>query len=317
MPFSTTSTFGGRDDFQAALLKEDGLYQFVTEQGQFRARLTQVELDHLRLSAVDEQLPLIGFLEVPASKILVSFPIGDQPAPAWGGIRPRKGELMILGPGYRGHMRTQGRCRWGVIWFTAQVLADYFLVLTERTLTIAPVAQRWRAPPAARRGLLQLHAAAIRAAKVRPEAIVSAEAAHSTEQELIEAMVECLSAGRACQETPAAHRHQEIMVRFEDSLRVQPSRHMRTEELSAAIDVSDRLLQKCCQEILGMSPTSYVRLRALYAVRRALRSRDPKATSVSRVAHSHGFRALGHFAGAYRSLFGELPSSSLRQDLHR
>jgi hypothetical protein len=56
---------------------------------------------------------------------------------------------------------------------------------------------------------LQLHAAAIGAAKVRPETIANAEAAHGMEQQLIEGLVECLSAGPAYEEAPAKHRHQE------------------------------------------------------------------------------------------------------------
>jgi len=317
MPFSTSSIFGERDNFQAALSKEGGLKQFVTVHGQFRARMIQVELEHLRLSAIEESLPRIGFLAVPASKILVSFPMGDQPAPVWGGISPRNNELMTFGPGYRGHMRTEGRCQWGAIWVSAQVLEEYFRAMTELTLSIPPVARRWRAAPAAYRSLLQLHATAIRAAKRQTEAIVSAEAVHGMEQQLIEDLVECLQAGRAHQETPATHRRQEIMVRFEDLLRTQPDRHMRADELSAAIGVSARLLQMCCKNILGMSPTSYVRLRALYRVRCILRRDDPGAKSVSRVARSQGFRALGRFAAVYRSLFGELPSAGLRRGLHR
>jgi AraC-like DNA-binding protein len=285
--------------------------------GQFRARLTQVELDHLRLSAAEEQLPSIGFLEVPAAKLLVSFPMGDQPAPVWGGISLRKGEFMLFGPGYRGHMRTQGHCRWGAIWLHAQEMAHYFRVLTEHTLTIPPVAQRWHSPPAPRRCLLQLHAAAIRIAKARPETFLGAAAAHGLEQEVIEALVECLSAGRAVEEAPATHRHQEIMLRFEDLLGTQPSRHMGVDEFSAATGVSVRVLQMCCKKVLGMSPTSYVRLRALYRVRHILRAQNPDATSVAQVARSQGFRALGRFAATYRSLFGELPSSRLRRDSQR
>ena len=322
MPFSTTSIFGEPDNFQAALsgtAQDDvgRLELFVTTCGQFRAQLTQVALDHLRLSAVEEHLPRIGFQEVPVTKILVAFPIGDQPAPVWGGMRPRKGDFMTFGQGHRGHMRTDGPCRWCCIWFPAQDLLGYFRAITDLPLTISADAQLWHPPAAARRCLLQLHAAAIGAARQRPETIVNAEAAHGMEQQLIEAIVECLSAGPADEEAQARRRHQEIMIRLEDLLWTHSNLHMRAEELAEAIGVSVRLLRICCKEILGMSPTSYARLRALYRVRRILYGGDSGATTISRAARSQGFRALGRFAANYRLLFGQLPSVSLRQSLDR
>jgi AraC family ethanolamine operon transcriptional activator len=137
------------------------------------------------------------------------------------------------------------------------------------------------------------------------------------EQEAIETLAECLSAGKVYLETPATRRHQEVMLRFEELLQTRLIQHPGAKELSAAIHVSERLLNKCCKQVLGMSPTSYVRLRALHAVHRILRSENPGTTSVSRVARSHGFESLGHFAAAYRSLFGELPSASFRRVLQR
>jgi AraC-like DNA-binding protein len=315
MPGSVTSVLSGPNEFEAALHNEGSMSLFVTTCGRFRARLTQVELHRLRLSAVEEHLPRIGFLAVSASMVLVSFPIGDQPGPIWGGIRPRKGEFMTFGPGQRVHMRTEGPCRWGAMWFPARDLAVYFHELTGAALVIPAVAQRWCLPASAGRRLLHFHAAAIRAAEIRPETIVNAEAAHGMEQQLIDALVACLSAGRSNDKTAPRHRQQAIVARFEEHLRAEPNRHPRMADLSAAIGVSGRLLRMCCKAELGMSPTSYVRLRALHRVHDVLRGRYSGATSVSQVARYHGFSDLGCFAAAYRTLFGELPSATLKRNL--
>jgi AraC-like DNA-binding protein len=312
MPRSTTSAFSEPIDFQAALHNTGSLSLFVTAPGKFHARLTQVSLHNLRLSVMEENLARIGFLAVPANEVMMSFPLGDQPTPIWGGMAPRAGEFMTIGPGHRLHVRTEGPSRWGAIWFPEQDFANYFHVLTGCTLTISPFAQVWRPPAAVDRRLLHLHGAAIRSAEARPNTIVSAEAAHGMEQQLIETLVECLSKGRSDDQTPTWHRNQGIMARFEELLHTQQERHLCAGELCVALGVSARLLRLRCREALGMSPISYVRLRALHAVHEILRN-GLEAANVSHIARCHGFRQLGRFEATYRSLFGELPSTTLRR----
>ena len=314
MPRSTTSAFSDPDEYQAALHDEGSLGLFVTAPGEFQARLTQLRLLNLRLSVAEENLARIRFLAVPAEDVLISFPPGGRPPPILGGMRPQTGEFMTIGPGHHLHVRTEGPSRWDAIWFPVQELMGYFRVLTERTLTIPPFAQRWRPPAAVGRHILHLHAAAIRSAEARPNAIVSEEAAHGMEQQLIEAVIEGLSRGRVDEQTPAEYRHQGIMARFEELLRARQERDLRTEELSAAIGVSDQLLRRCCRKELGMSPISYVRLRALHVVHHILRYQGSEAGDVSHIARCYGFSHLGRFTATYRSLFGELPSATLRRD---
>jgi AraC-like DNA-binding protein len=316
MPVSTTSVFSRLDDFQAALQIEGNLSLFTIGYGRFLARLTAIELYHLRLLAVEEHLPRIGFLAVPTDIVLVSFPLDDRPAPICGGVRLRKGEIMTFGSDHRVHVRTEGPSRWGIIRFPIQEFAGYYHRLTECTLAIPRDAQLWRPPLAAGRRLLQLHAAAIRAAETRPETIVDAEAAHGMEQQLIEVLVECLLAGPLNEKAQTKHRDRGIAVRFEDFLQTKPDRRLHAKELAAAIDVPSRLLRACGVQDLGMSPTSYIRLRALHRVHGILRSGALGATSVSRVARCQGFRDLGRFAATYRSLFGELPSATLKRGSH-
>jgi hypothetical protein len=74
-------------------LRADGVLSLpITGQGQFRARWTQVELNHLRLAAGEEQLSRIAFVAVPAYTVLVSPPIGDRPTLIWAGCACRPTE---------------------------------------------------------------------------------------------------------------------------------------------------------------------------------------------------------------------------------
>jgi AraC family ethanolamine operon transcriptional activator len=313
MPGSVTSVFSEAEDFAAALREEGCLGLLVTGRGAFRARLTQVALHRLRLSAAEEYLPRIALVAVPADMVLVVVPYGNGPPPIWGGIGMRTSDIMTLGAGQRLHTRTDGPSRWGFIWVPAAELVRYGSALTG-AIFVVPSAARWLLlRPAMRRHLRHLHSAAIGAVESRSQAFIDAETAHGLEQQLIDALVECLSKGSAIEVTAAARQHQDVAVRFEALLESQPERYPRMVEICTSLGVSARDLRICCEEQLGMSPTEYVRRRRMQLAHRALRNGDPDAASISAVAWRYGFRGLGRFAANYRALFGELPSATLRR----
>jgi AraC-like DNA-binding protein len=309
MPGSRASVFGEAEDFQAALSTEGVAALLVTARGQFRARMTQVALDGLRLAAVEEQLARIAFVAVPAGMVLVAFPIDRGPSPVWGGTEIRRGEIIAFGPGQRLHARTVGPSHWGAVQVLGQQLAHYGRALSGTRFAV-PSAARLRPPAAAVRELRGLHRAAIRMAEARAAAFTNTEAAHGLEQQLLHALIECLSEGGE-EETATGRRHRGILARFEDWLIAEPFLSMT--DLCAALGVSDRLLRLCCKERLGMGPSSYRHLRAMQQVHRALRNGNLDGASVSEVATRHGFHALGRFATNYRALYGELPSVTLRR----
>jgi AraC-like DNA-binding protein len=310
MPGSRASVFGEAEDFEAALSAGGVAGLLVTGHGQFRARLTQVELDQLRLTAVEESQPRIASVTVPAGTILISFPIEEGPSPVWGGTEVRTGEMIILGPGQRVHARTLGPSRWGAVQAADQQLTRYGRALTGARFVVPPAA-RWRPPPATARQLHHLHRAAIRMAEGRAGALTDAQAAHGLEQQLLHALIECLSRGLTDNETSAACRHRGILARFEDLLVAEPSLH--TAEICAALGISGRMLRECCKKHLGTGPSGYRRLRQMQQVHRALRSKDPRAASVFEIASRYGIRDLGRFAAGYRALYGEFPSATLRR----
>ncbi len=62
-----------------------------------------------------------------------------------------------------------------------------------------------------------------------------------------------------------------------------------------------------------MSPQQYLTVRRMNLARRALRGPVPGNRSVTDIATSYGFWHFGRFSAAYRSLFNELPSETLRK----
>jgi transcriptional regulator GlxA family with amidase domain len=96
-------------------------------------------------------------------------------------------------------------------------------------------------------------------------------------------------------------------------LEENPGQPLYIPEICKAIGVSDRTLRVCCQEQLGMGPKHYLLLRRLHLARQALREVSTGTATVTEIATGYGFWHFGRFAGEYRSLFGEPPSSTLHR----
>jgi AraC-like DNA-binding protein len=133
------------------------------------------------------------------------------------------------------------------------------------------------------------------------------------ENALVHAMVVCLTEHAPAPDTFGGRSHSTVMQRFERVLAAEPKRPLYLTEICAATGVSERTLRICCHEHLGMGPTRFLWLRRMHLARRALQMADAKTTSVTAVAGDHGFWELGRFSVAYRSLFGESPSATLRR----
>ncbi|MFC7338638.1 helix-turn-helix domain-containing protein [Haloferula chungangensis] len=86
-----------------------------------------------------------------------------------------------------------------------------------------------------------------------------------------------------------------------------------TRNLAREVGVSERTLQRHFAEALGVTPIEWARCLALHHARQRLEMGDPNRTSVEGLAREAGFRHMGRFAGYYRELFGEFPTTTLRR----
>jgi AraC-like DNA-binding protein len=161
--------------------------------------------------------------------------------------------------------------------------------------------------------LSNVHQAAGHLAKTAPDILAQPEVARALEQALADAIVSCISGEKTAETISFRHRHAVILRRLEEVLEANSDRTLYVTELCSAAGASERTLRACCHEHLGMGPTRYLWLRRMHLACRALRIADPAATTVTEIATSYGSWELGRFSVAYRSLFGESPSASLRQ----
>jgi AraC-like DNA-binding protein len=310
MAQSGTATFANPDDYGAAI-GAASLKLIVTGRGDFNARLSWLKLDHLLLLHGRENLPRIGFFSFSPKQAVVSFPTSTASHLTYGGVGLRFGDLVFHSRGERGHQRTNGESRWGLISLSHEGLAACTKALTGTKIVSPPENRVLRPPRGAARRLLRLHSKVCRLVETRIELIANPEVARALEQELLQALVDCL-AGEVNGIPKRQRHHADIMNRFEDALVLYSDPHLNLPALCSAIGVPERTLRMCSTEVLGMSPTRYHLLRRLNGARSELLSADPETTSVTEIAHNHQFIELGRFAVAYRTVFGELPSFTLR-----
>jgi len=96
-----------------------------------------------------------------------------------------------------------------------------------------------------------------------------------------------------------------------DFLRESEPTNFTIAELCRVAEVSERTLQYAFKDVFDISPQEFIMCRRLHSVRHALLTCDRRSAFVGQIAMDHGFFELGHFAGKYRQLFGELPSETL------
>lgn len=97
------------------------------------------------------------------------------------------------------------------------------------------------------------------------------------------------------------------------SLVAHPLNHLLSvEDLCLQLNLTPRTLHNHFQSVVGESPVEFLRAVRLNACRRKLRASAVEST-VQEVAAQWGFFHMGRFSHEYKSMFGELPSQTLRE----
>jgi len=305
-----TASFSDPDDYRSAI---GAASVIVTAGGDFNARLTRLNLRCLHAFRGVETLPRIALISLSPTELSISFPTSERSSLTYGGIGLHFGDVVFHSRSERMHQRTNGKSQWGRISFPAQQLAACSRALTGLEITSPPVGRLLRPPRSAATEFLTLFSRACRLAETKCQLIANPEIARALEQELLHALINCLTAADAGGNPKTRRHHADIMVRFEEALAALGDLHLNLPALCSMIGVPERTLRVCCTEFLGMSPTRYHLLRRLNMARSALRNADPTTSSVAEIARNHQFLELGRFAVAYRTVFGEMPSSTLRR----
>jgi AraC-like DNA-binding protein len=307
-----TATFTDPEDFRVSV-PGASINLVLTSNSDFKARLTWVNTRRVRLARCAESAPRVAFVALAPGPVFVSFPIRHTPPPVWSGVQMQPGDIVLHGCGDHIYQRTNGAGRWGLISLAPKELADLSQALTHTVLPQPSAAKILRPPTRVVADLMRVHAQACRLAETKPDIIVHREVTRALEHDVLYALVNCLTAEEAHRDADARQRHEKLMARFEEVLASSVGAPRSMPELAAAVGVLEQTLRRCGKKFLGMSPSQYARLRRLNLVRAALRRADPATASIGAITKQYGITELGRFSVAYRAIFGESPSTTLRR----
>jgi AraC-like DNA-binding protein len=304
-------TFDDPFPYQAAFRAAD-MEMFPTAKGKFRAEVTQVELNQVWIARFHETLPRIQTGVIKRGRKAFGFLTKANQPELYSCGRPLSpGEIHVNNFDVT-HHKSGGDFNSATISLPAEEFAAASLTLVGREFPDASARQFVRPTPGLMERLLMLHEIIGQMAKTMPAVFLETEVVRALEQQLIYVLVKCLTEGTISRTTTGTLHHDLIVARFEEFLEANPNTPLYLTEVCAAIGVAERTLRAACEEHVGMGPVRYLNLRRMHLVRSALLRAD-NSTTVTRIATDHGFWELGRFSVAYRQLFEESPSVTLKR----
>ena len=248
MPSSQVHTFTDPGDYAAAI-RGSRAEVTILGRGQFRAKLTKIELHRLWMQRFFDNLPRVVRSANLAGRAIVSFRTQPGPSPsvlADGFEIPPAGIVRHSDPDDY-HQTSSGFANFAAMSLPVTDMVSAGATLAEVDLTPPKDLLILTPPPAVMAKLQRLYAAAADLAEEAPEIIANADAARGVEQALIEAMVDCLACGVPREHSCAQGQHTIVMRRFrrlvKENLEQPPY-----PEIYATMRVSSRTLRLCCRE---------------------------------------------------------------------
>lgn len=313
MPSATARDFTDAEHY-AAFVPSTQVQLTIVGRGEFKAEATLVSLRDLWMQRFSDNLARVAHAAAKPGRVVISFRTSPGPSLTWGGIEMTPDTILRHDAAFNSFQRSAGSAAWGSVSFPVSAMANVGSVMADQELGPPRTPMSVAPPSTAMAQLQELHAMIGQMSVSSPTILNHPEAVRSIEQALLGAVVSCLSAPESPRANIARDRHLVLMRRFHALLEANPEDPIYLPELSSALGVSARTLRDCCQEHLGMGPKRYLMLRRMHFVRRALMEGSPDTTTVTDSAMRYGFWELGRFAGIYKSVFREFPSTTLQRN---
>ena len=311
MVFTRALTFTDPFQFQSAIRAAE-IEIIPTAKGQFRAELTQATLNRLWMQRLSEELPRVHKGSIKRGRKIFNFLTEEQPEVYHCARLFERGELIADDFDMQ-HAITAGKYRLGSVSLTPEDLVSACYAITGREFDPERSKLFIRPDPQLMSRFMELHAMTGEIVRKTPELFEIPEVVRALEQQLIHALIRCLTEGAVSPVSKSTLHTGTIVARFEEFLEANPNTPLYLAEVCAAVGAAERTLRAACEQHLGIGPIRYLTLRRIHLVRRALLRATSSTATVTQIATDHGFWELGRFAAAYRTLFGETPSVTLKR----
>ena len=312
MPWNRVLSFTDPLPCQAAITGSD-VEILPTTKGNFQVDITQIGMTRLWMQRFRVSLPQISVFAVVPDRRSIGFLLDTNASPLQHcGLDVLPGDIIINQFGLA-HHRSGHDYHFGTMSLSIDEMETAGEAIMGRAFTNHLNKRIIHPHPALTSRLLKLHKTVGQLSHDAPDILEQPEVRRALEGQLIHVMVRCLAEGVGVETTTGGRRHDAIVARFEEFLAENPDRPLYLTEICAAIGVAERTLRASCEEHLGMGPVRYLTLRRMHLTRRALQRADSSRSTVTRIVTDHGFWELGRFSVAYRALFGESPSETLRR----
>jgi AraC-like DNA-binding protein len=311
VPWSRVLTFDDPLHYQAAIRAGDWQV-YPTKKGRFRAELTQITLNQLWMQSFHHELPQIQTgAVIPNRKVIGFLTEVHQPAIYHRGEKVSPHDVIVNTNVM--HIRAEGDCRYGGMSLPQDVFDIACQAIIGSQFALPAFKSVVQPNPQLMKRLVNLQKNVCLIAKTSPELFELPEVVRAFEQNSVHLMVRCLTEGTISTMSSGAQRHEAIVRRFEEFLEANPNTPLYLTEICTVVGAAERTIRAACESHLGMGPIRYLALRRMHLVRRALLRADSSTATVTGIATDHGFWELGRFAVAYRALFSEPPSATLRR----
>jgi AraC-like DNA-binding protein len=295
------------DQFATMMCPHDNNW-IVTERGSFKAQGTFFTLGRLDAQQACESLCRISYFK--CTRVGIVFLTEPGPSFVWNGAEVGHDQVGVFSPGVSCSFRLQGPTKWASVSLTDMdaLGVPHLGNSLDRMMTSGMVFT----PPSAALVRLRALQAYARHLAQGPLGLLESPESVRLEHAFIQALIETINLPAPPFDSTARQHQQIVIRRFHALLEAAANRSLYMPEISRAIGVSSRTLRAACQMQLGVSPTQYLVLRRMHAVRRTLLQADPAIARVTAIATEHGFLEFGRFAHKYRQIFGETPSKTLK-----
>ena len=295
-----------------------GILPTLVRPGAIHAELIRAHLGPLVADAVYCSLPLALRGETAADRVFLVVPMNRTGSGQLNGEPLIPGNLLAFGGSAEVAGASGAPLQCGMLSVTPSALERTATALGIKSLL--PGEGEFRVASVVDRGRLS-RAFGLLSGTVehRKDAALAKREAGVIERAFLEIVVSSLAddSSRSSPSQAARLASARIVRSCEDYARKWRYQNVTLADLCAVSGVSERRVRSAFYECYQMSPTAYLRVIALNAVRRELVDGPPLRDAVSRAATDWGFWHLSRFAAQYRALFGESPRHTLSHRAQR